>query len=171
MKRSILTVAAIAASVLMLAGCGREKPIENEDSRIVAVINNYELTAGDLKRECNPQIMERYFRKDPEAFKQETLDAIIMRKILLQEAQKEGIDKDRAFMDEIERYWESTLIILLMDKKEKELLAESGITDRRKITPADQKKLQEAMGAWLAGLKENSTVMVDERTFKEIKID
>ncbi len=49
--------------------------------------------------------------------KAEFISALITKELMIQEAQKEGIDKDPAFRKAIQNYYEQSLIKLLMDRK------------------------------------------------------
>ena len=87
-------------------GCGGAKKISGND-KVVARINNYTMTAEDF----------RDYARVAGGTKEEALEELITRDILIQEAQKNNFDKDRAFMKEIERYWEQALLKLLIKKK------------------------------------------------------
>lgn len=49
--------------------------------------------------------------------KDEFVNALIAKELMIQEAQKEGIDKDPAFRKALQNYYEQSLIKLLMDRK------------------------------------------------------
>ena len=49
--------------------------------------------------------------------RQNFLSALIDRKLLLQYAQKEGFDKETSFLQTIERFWEQSLLKIVLDKK------------------------------------------------------
>lgn len=103
--------------ILMLpavSGCGSKEKV---DKRVIARINNYDLTVSDFADEARFMIAPEYLAADPQKAKSEALEGLITKKVLLQEAQKQNFDKDKAFMREIERYWEQALIKLLIQKK------------------------------------------------------
>lgn len=70
--------------------------------------------------------------QDTAEAKKEFLDTYVTRMLLLKEAGKLGLDRDPAFLKDVEYFWQQSLIKLLLDRKTKELLA-SKIT----ITDAD----------------------------------
>jgi len=109
----------LIAVLLILAvtvGCGRRR-----SDRIVATVNNYKMTVEDFEYESKEIFRMGRVIGDVPNTKEEILDALIVKEILLQEAQKQELDKDKEFMRSIELYWEQTLIKNLMKKKFKEI--------------------------------------------------
>ena len=53
--------------------------------------------------------------------KKDFINTLIMKELLIQEAQKEGIDKDEKFRRSIQDYYEESLIKQVMDKKNKSI--------------------------------------------------
>lgn len=157
MRNLILGIAVIAVSSLILFGCGSGVS-KKEDSKIIAKINNYELTTTDFKSEIDPILAKRYI-KDPAKAKDELLDDLITKKILIQEAQKQNFDKDRVFMKEIERYWEQALLKLLIKKKSAEFLDKFG-----------REKAEEALNEWIKDLKGKASVKIYKEVLDEIEI-
>ena len=95
MRNSLLI---IILTIFILYGCGRNFSEKGEDSQVVAKINNYELSVTDFKNEIDPTLANKYLSEDSKEAKRELLDDVITKKILLQEAQRENFDKDKAFM-------------------------------------------------------------------------
>lgn len=114
--------------VLSAGGCGKNEA-RPKDSPILAKINNYELTTEDFRDEIRLTAHNKELPADIREAKEQLLDEIIMKKVLLQEAQRQRFDKDRAFTKEIERYWEQALLKLLMKKKMAELSREITVKD------------------------------------------
>ncbi|MDD5165858.1 MAG: peptidylprolyl isomerase [Candidatus Omnitrophica bacterium] len=102
--------------LVFTAGCGNKPP---RDNRVLAKINNYEMTVSDLQDEA------RMAHKP----KEELLREFISKKVLIQEALKLNFDKDKAFMKEIEKYWEQALLKLLFKVKSEELLRAIRVND------------------------------------------
>jgi len=127
--KKIFIISLLIALGLGINGCGRGPLEEEGDTRVVARINDYELTVGDFENEADFMLKKTRLSKDPKKAKEELLNDIITKKILLQEAQKENFDKDTLFMREIERYWEQALLKLLLQRKEKELAGTVKIPD------------------------------------------
>ena len=91
---------------LAVYGCGSQKS-PSSDEKIIAKINNYNMTTEDFRDSA----------RSVSGTKDDILDQLITKNILIQEAQKENFDKDKAFMKEIQRYWEQALLKILIKKK------------------------------------------------------
>lgn len=194
----ITTLVAAVLILSLMAGCG-----ENRDKqampgeRVVAKINNYKLTASDFKDEA------RYIRRpgprfsDPVKEKEYLLDEMITKKVLILEAQAQNFDKDRAFMKEIEKYWEQALLKLLYKKKSEEVarsisvlreeaaeeyrhLVENGSIDPA-LQPFDAvsadmvneiriKKTEAAFGAWIEELKSRANIKKYIENLKDVEL-
>lgn len=114
-SKKILLLAMIP--FLLITGCAKSKDSFSPDDKVIARINKYGLTVGDFKDGMKTTIAQKFLMTDPSNAKNDILEELIMRKILVQEAQKENFDKDRAFMLNIERYWEQALVKSLLKKK------------------------------------------------------
>ena len=169
---------------IFINGCeSRKSP--SDEGKIVAKINNYEMTVGDFKDEIGQASSIKYMGIKPEAAKEELLEQLITKNILVQEAQRENFDKDRAFMDEIQGYWEQALLKLLLKKKIKELSRQIHVNDQEarieydrlakegnevlesyeKMSPRIKsdilnRKIQAALDAWIASLRKNANVKI-----------
>jgi len=111
---------AVLFLVLLITGCGKTKEYPPE-AECVATINNYKLTVADFKEDFKTAVAETYLALDPAKAKRDILEELIIRKVLIQEAQKENFDKQPNFMKEIERYWEQALLKFFLKKKSQEL--------------------------------------------------
>lgn len=116
MKRVLISVLSLC---FIFTGCS---PIcDKGDNRIVAQANGYKMTIGDLRYELKnvPYDDERLL--DTEQGKEEYLSRLLEKEILLQEAQRQGLDREKDFMKTIENYWEQALLKLLLEKKSREI--------------------------------------------------
>ena len=87
------TAAAVAIIALSLAGCTK-----GTDSAVIAKVNNAKITSADFKKqldELQPQMLQAV-ATDPKARK-EFLDDLIGIELVLQEARRQGLDKDAEF--------------------------------------------------------------------------
>lgn len=121
---------------LFILGC-QNKP---KDKTILAGINNYKITQQEFEEEFKDS---SFGRVDTLESREEFLNALINRKLILEDAQKKGLDKDRAFLRMIEKFWEQSLLKLALDRKSKEI-AGSAIVSDKKIEEAYQRMLKEA---------------------------
>ena len=129
-KDSIMVIAVFLCSAIFLFGCSKTGGNDSGDTRALAVIDNYTLTVDDFKNEANITYPSMYFSQNGEDEKKELLSDIIIKKVLLQEAHKQNFDKDKAFMKEIERYWEQALLKLLVVKKTEEFASSINVTEK-----------------------------------------
>ncbi len=140
-----------AAGFLLISGCCcRADKNTAGDNRVIADIDGYKLTAGDLRDDV-PM----------------TLNDLVNKKILLQEAQRENFDKDSNFRKEIEKYWEQALLKLLMKKKidefSKAISPDISSDTRHKI-------LQAELDRWVADLRKSAKVKIYSDNLKKMEI-
>ena len=92
--------------------CAQEKI---EEKKALAKINDYVLTLDEFQVQLAQELkLDREFKLTKEA-KNEFLDQLITKEILIQEAKRRKLDRKEKFIKAIERYWESTLIRDLME--------------------------------------------------------
>jgi len=100
----IIFAAAAVVLILVVSSvsmCGEA----DKGDKVLARINRYVLTVKDFNYETESKITVGVSDVDTEKIKEELLDEIVTKSFLIQEAQKQHFDKDRAFVAEIERYW------------------------------------------------------------------
>jgi len=180
---------AILIPVLLLPACSQSRP---DNSPIIADINGYKLTQADFLGQLKAEVeFDRDFKVTRQA-KQEFLEQIIRRELLIQEAQRLRLDRQPKFVRAIERYWESTLIRDLLELKGEqtdqtlivsqtdarahyEQLKGAGghlppLTEVRDgiMVELKEKKRAQALDQWVAQLRQNATVTIDEdKLFKD----
>jgi parvulin-like peptidyl-prolyl isomerase len=111
--------------VCFLAGCQKS---DSFDGKVVARINDYDLTVADFRNEAVILRANKDLSSDPKKAKSQLLQDIIGKKLFIQEAQKLNFDKQKYFMSEIERYWEQALLKILFKKKAEELYRSIDVT-------------------------------------------
>ncbi len=117
MKKGLLFPLLLALCFSLFC-CSQE---QTEKEEILAKINNYELTLKDFEFQLVDELeMAQDFKLTREARK-EFLDQLIRKELLIQEAKRLRLDREKNFVRTIERYWESTLIRDLMELKGKEI--------------------------------------------------
>ncbi len=118
MKRIIIFI----AISMILIGCGKQSK-----SEVLAKINNYEIS---------PQEFEEEFKTSPYAkvntieSRKEFLNNIVNRVLILQDAQRNNLDKSKNFLKMIQRFWEQSLLKLALDKKSQEIAGSMQILDK-----------------------------------------
>ena len=129
--------------------------------------------------EDTPQVREAFLEK------------LINRKLILQEAQKKGLDKKEDFLKSIENFWEQSLLAIVIDKKVKEISGSTTVSKREiqvyynnwiKDNPDEQQTLDEmrdtiewqlltnkqraALNSWIETLKDNADIEVDKKAIR-----
>ena len=98
--------------------------------------------------------------------KEELLDDIIQKKILLLEAQRQGMDRQPSFMSAIQRFWEQTLLRTIIEKKMNEFTA--AVTARGDEGRAQ--KITARFEEWLKDVRANTKVSVNKKALEHIKL-
>jgi len=109
--RPILKTACALLFFVTLDACG-EKP--EGPAQALAIINGKPLTVSEFDLRWS-QLPEYARKKYPGMEgRKKFLDELIDREVLLQEAKKRGIDRDRALLERLERFKERSLLDVLM---------------------------------------------------------
>jgi len=125
-KMFIVVLLAVCA-----AGCSKA-PHE----RVIARINNYSISPQEFEIEFRESA---YGSTDTPEARAQFLETLINRKLIMQDAQKLGLDKDVEFLKSIERYWEQLLLKASLDRKGSEIAGSVRISDS--AVEAQYKKL------------------------------
>ena len=72
------------------------------------------------------------------------LDNLITRKLILQEAQKMGLDRKKEFLKAIENFWEKSLLKIMVDEKTDEIFTDITVTDE---------EVEESYAKWVGDKK------------------
>ena len=174
----------ILLASVALAGCSAGG---GGDSRVVAQVNDYKMTVEDLKYELENVPYDDIRLLETEKGRLDYINRLLEKEILLQEAQKKGLDREKEFMRSIENYWEQALLRLLLQKKSNEIsglihVYDNEIDEYYRETGEDlsrsdisriirQKKETEAMNVWVQELKKHSRVKINEKVLREIFTD
>ncbi|MFC1631119.1 peptidyl-prolyl cis-trans isomerase [Candidatus Omnitrophota bacterium] len=143
-----LAALAVIALSIGLCGCGASPGDSSvKDTQVVARINAYKMTVADFKDEVELVLSSKFLMVEPNEAKDDLLDELLTRNVLLQEAQRQNLDKQTAFMKEIEGYWEQSLLKLLLEKKTAELAENIVIDDSEVIN--EYRKMQHRVRARL----------------------
>lgn len=136
--------------IAVSAGCA--KPADKD--QIVARINNYRLTVDDFMKEAKLNLPSMLLKDTSGAVKEQLYKDIVTNELILQQAEKMNLDKDRAFMKEIENYWKQALIKRLINIKGAEFMAMVKGDDR------EQKKVkaQALLNLWVENLKKTAKI-------------
>jgi len=161
-------------------GCARNQASD----KIAIKINDYTLTAGEFQE----LFSELTISEDTALHREQFLENLINRKLLLQEAQRLGLDKKKDFLRDIENFWEQSLLKIVIDVKIKELSNQVSIDDAQVEqrykkwaleNPNETKSIEEVreiirwqmlreqqavvLNTWIDGLKKNARITVDKK--------
>lgn len=182
-KGWIFGLLGLLLAALLLGACSGDS---EDDGEVLARINDYALTLEEFETQLAADLeMDEQFKLTQEA-KQEFLERLIRKELLIQEAKRRKLDQQEAFVRAMERYWESTLIRDLMNLKGEEVVKRSSITeeqirDRYEALKAQNQELppfedmrerigrmlleetrQERLEAWTEELRREGEVEIDE---------
>lgn len=163
--RANLFLLLIVTVFMSLNGCVKEKGVpaasRGTGQKPLATIGNYSLYEDDLLSEV--ELYPPSYRNS--IGKEDILDDLIDKKILLMEAIRQNLDKKPEFMRMVQRFWEQSLLRSLLDEKSKELLSSQDT-----VSPEAQKKASLAMENWVNDLKKNLIINVNKELLNRIEI-
>lgn len=183
MKKIILCLILLIVS-LPLVSCSPEQ--KTEEAEIVVSINDYPLTLSEYQNQLNSIVnLNEEYKLTREARKA-SLEELIRKELLIQEAKRLELDRTERFIRTIERYWESTLIRDLMEVKGAEFTnrtlvsedeIEAAYNDMKKsgeeLQPIENMREQIAerireekktrmLEQWIEGLRKTARVEINE---------
>jgi hypothetical protein len=184
MRRLVWGVLLIAFAAV---GCAKQQPPEE----VIAKVNDYEISVSEFEEGFASSAYAS--REDKLQARREYLGSLIDRKLILQDAQKKNIDKDKDFLKSIERFWEQSLLTVALGLKTQELsksvrvreedtrriydgMVKDGITTKAyedvypQIKWQAQKQIEgQKLGDWIEGLKKGASIKIDEDLLKRLK--
>lgn len=155
--RNIIPLMLIAAFALSVCGCAEKGP----KKEVIATIGNYSLYKEDFLSELSLYPPE-YLNK---VTKEQLLNDIIEKKVLLLEAQRQGLDRNPEFMKMVERFWEQSLLRSLLNKKSEEILSS--------IPQSDKDRNRKASGmikSWIVEVVRKTNIDINREALEKIRI-
>jgi len=164
-------------------------------SETVAQVNSYYMSVDDFKEDLKSLSLYRPASVKTAEGRLNALNDILEKEILLQEAQSLNLDKDEKFRKTIENYWKQTLLIMLIEKKAKEISDQIFVYDNEiqayyktlKQTNPDigplakgrseikriirSEKETAMMRKWIEEVKDKSYIKINEDVLKKINLD
>ena len=169
-----------------LAGCGTEAT-GAEVQKPALIVNELKLSPGELQQELAFALASSREAGMAEAGAEpEWLGRLIERELLVQEAQRLGLDRQPEFMRTIERFWKEALIKQLLDRKAREINAQVHVYEPDIEAFSQQfpeefearddmerairtRKQAEAMDQWVAQLKARSRIVIDHEAIAQLE--
>src|SRR5947199_912992 len=111
---TIKSTLGLALLIAVISACS-DKP--DASSKALAVINGKEITTSefDLRWSQIPEFVRKKYAGAEG--RKKFLEELIERELLLQEARKRGIDRDRLLLERVERFKERTVLDALMKEE------------------------------------------------------
>lgn len=148
----------IFALVLVITGCAKRP----DEKSIVASVNDCKMTLEDFNYEANEVFSVGRMLGEIPITKKDVLELLITREVLLQEAVREKLDRDKKFLKAIELYWEQTLLKNLLTKKLDEITDKTVVYDKEIIDYYSKMKDK---------IRAKIIVFSDERSAKKVIAD
>lgn len=109
-----------------LLGCGGS-PVK--ESKVLVQINEYKVTADEFREGFAQSAFAS--RDDVEGARADYLENVINQKVILLDAQKKNIDKQKDFLRSIERFWEQSLLTVAVGMKTREITGSVRVTEEQ----------------------------------------
>jgi parvulin-like peptidyl-prolyl isomerase len=186
-KRFILSAAAAAAAAaglilsLHILGCSSGTTVDDLENPVIQV-NGRIITLEEFNDQLKFSVYADPELEMTDQVTREFIDYLIQKELMIQEAAKLQLDRKKAFVMTIQKYWESTLIRQLLDLKAEELKKQVSVTDdeaaryyeENKLffdAPYDQvkdeitriltsEKLEKLLEQWTDSLRENADIVI-----------
>jgi hypothetical protein len=107
----------VLLAMVALAGCGSQA---DDKSDIIVRVNDRNITADEFRYALG-ESYKKGIAPLTKAEKEDLLDQMIKKELLIQEAKRRNLDQDEDFRRTIETYWEQALIRNLFDRAGEEL--------------------------------------------------
>lgn len=148
----------LLAVVFFANGCG-QKPNAELDKDIVVTVNNYNIMRDEFESEFKASA---YGAADTPESRQNFLNTLIDRKLILQYAQKEGLDKEQSFLNTIEKFWEQSLLKVALDEKTRDIESKIAASDWQ-VKRAEEAK---RMNDWMSELRGKARITIKDSVLK-----
>ena len=155
-KRNLIWLVWLAAGAVCVISLWYGYSQRAEPKRVVARINNYVMTLEDFEDGIAHSPYRIYRKRDLG----ELLDLAVRKQVLIQEAEREGLDKSKSFMKTIERYWRQTLIKELLEKQSRIIYENVG---------KSKDKQKEAFKAWEDELYKEADIEIYPEVLEEFE--
>ena len=174
--------------LVVLSGMGCQPPQRMAGAqKPVLIINELEMSGEELREDFALAARGPDHRSNeaPPGKEPEWLGRVIERELLVQEAQRLGLDRNPAFMSTIERFWKEALLKQLVQLKGQEIASQAHVYEPEveqryaKLSREDpslgslsemreeiqrmirEEKQQEAMERWIQELRAKAKIRVD----------
>ena len=105
----------LCLTLLAMAGCGNAQPTASQDA--VAKVGNYVITRQEFEEAYKDS---RFGAQGTFASRKIFLNNMINQKLILLDAEKRGLDKNKEFLRMVENFWQQSLLTMAIQEKVKE---------------------------------------------------
>ena len=114
--------------IFSTSGCGKSEAPKKGD--IVGYVNKEPILKSDLKRDLDLRVrMDANFKENPDTTR-DSLEHIIDRKLMLQDAVKHGLARDDRFVELVRTFYEEALLKNFIETKSREFKAAVKVTEQ-----------------------------------------
>ena len=152
----------VLVAFLFVSGCG-PKPGTRTDKDWVVSINDYQISRAEFESEFKDSA---YGAVDTPESRRNFLNALIDRKLILQYAQKEGFDKEKPFLKAIEKFWEQSLLKVVLDRKTIEIASKTSAAGWEAQRAEETKK----MNVWVGELRKRARITISDGALKHVVV-
>ncbi|MBF0331375.1 MAG: hypothetical protein HQL17_05505 [Candidatus Omnitrophica bacterium] len=185
----VLFVVLLATAMIIISGKTTDKA--NTVSEVVATAGGYQIMADEFAEGFAVSAFAA--RADKLQARREYLETLINQKLILLDAQKNGLDKAPDFLKSVEKFWTQSLLTVALGKKTLELhkgmnvrdedvrqiyenMVKEGVTSKPLHEVYSQIKWQaekqvetQLLNNWILELRKGAAVSVDETALKALK--
>lgn len=117
----IISISILIGTLFLQYACTKR----DKKGETAVKINHYTLTADDFEA-----LFHEYgLNEDTPENRANFLNNLITRKLLLEAAQRRGLDTQKDFLHSIENFWEQSLLKLVVDQRVKEITQKITVTE------------------------------------------
>ena len=102
----------LCLTLMTVVGCGNSKPLSKQDA--VAQVGNYCITRQEFEEAYEDS---SYGAQGTFASRKNFLNNMINQKVILLDAEKRGLDKNKEFLKMVENFWQQSLLTMAMQEK------------------------------------------------------
>jgi hypothetical protein len=151
LKRGVFFLLALC---LLAGGCG-QRPNAGAQKDAVVTVNNYNIMRDEFESEFRASA---YGDTDTPESRRNFANTLIDRKLILQYAQRTGLDKEEAFLKAIERFWEQSLLKVALDRKTREIESKIPVSDWAAKRTEEAKRMSD----WMNELRQGAHVTIQD---------
>ncbi len=181
MKQNYILISIGLGVLLVIYGCEQK----TKSIKLAIKVNDFQMSAQEFEQEFKEAPASLL---GPENQKEKFLENLVSRKLILQEAERLGMNREKDFLKAIERFYEQSLLKLVVDKKSNEFASKTQVNDREIETYYNEmkerglvekplsevykeikwqllrQKQARAFEIWVEGLRQKARIEINKKT-------